>query len=154
MDDLKYRFEKACKKFQSNEQYLIQNNLGERVLSHKLAEHLQKEFGEYNVDCEYNKNITETKRLREIKEFVRQTRNNGLSNFEEEHGINVSPDIIIHIRGSNTHNKIVVEIKKANSPIKDEEFDKLKIEFYMKELNYSLGIFVKIGIDKFDVEFF
>lgn len=37
--------------------YLLANNLSERSITHKLAEHLQNLFFEWNVDCEFNRNL-------------------------------------------------------------------------------------------------
>jgi hypothetical protein len=36
--------------------YLLTENLSERCITHKLAEHLQRRFENYHVDCEYNGN--------------------------------------------------------------------------------------------------
>lgn len=37
--------------------YLLANNLSERSITHKLAEYYQDIFHEWNVDCEYNRNL-------------------------------------------------------------------------------------------------
>ncbi len=42
--------------FLDEDRYLLENNINERSITHKLAEHLQTEFRDYHVDCEYNKN--------------------------------------------------------------------------------------------------
>lgn len=39
------------------DEYLLVNNLSERAITHKLAEHYQRLFHEWNVDCEYNRNL-------------------------------------------------------------------------------------------------
>jgi len=49
--------------------YLLEKNVSERAVTHKLAEHLQKIFPEWNVDCEYNRNINREKSI--SKENVR-----------------------------------------------------------------------------------
>jgi hypothetical protein len=41
--------------------YLLKNNINERSITHKLAEHLQKSFIEWNVDCEFNRNLNRPK---------------------------------------------------------------------------------------------
>ena len=35
---------------------LLQYDVSERAITHKLAEYLQYRFGDYHVDCEYNRN--------------------------------------------------------------------------------------------------
>jgi hypothetical protein len=41
--------------------YLLEKGIAERAITHKLGEHLQYIFPEWNVDCEYNKNIDQYK---------------------------------------------------------------------------------------------
>ena len=147
--DIKQRFEKVLTKFQSNEQYLMHNDIGERALVHKLAEYLQDEFQEYNVDCEFNRNLEEVKRLQKIKEYVQSRRNSGeLSDYEEKYGVNVSPDVIVHIRGNNNNNKIIIEIKKSDSPLDDEEFDKFGIKVLGEKNYYYLPKIPEKSMDK------
>lgn len=43
--------------------YLLQHNLSERSITHKLGEYYQLLFPEWNVDCEYNKNLGEIKKI-------------------------------------------------------------------------------------------
>jgi len=43
--------------------YLLENNVSERAITHKLAEHYQKLFPEWNVDCEYNRNLGKLKEI-------------------------------------------------------------------------------------------
>lgn len=45
----------------SRDGYLLEKNIYERAITHKLAEHLQELFPEWNVDCEYNRNIDRLK---------------------------------------------------------------------------------------------
>lgn len=42
--------------------FLLQSNVNERSLSHKLTEYLQGEFQGWHVDCEYNRDHDLTKR--------------------------------------------------------------------------------------------
>lgn len=49
------KFNKALYEFCDKENYLLENNLSERCIAHKLAEYLKEEFGGVDVDCEYNK---------------------------------------------------------------------------------------------------
>lgn len=45
----------------TKDRYLLANNLGERTLTHKLAEHYQSLFNEWDVDSEYNRNLGDPK---------------------------------------------------------------------------------------------
>lgn len=46
-----------------NDEYLLTNNLNERSITHKLAEHYQHLFPRWNVDCEYNRNLDADKKI-------------------------------------------------------------------------------------------
>lgn len=41
--------------------HLLEIDANERSITHKLAEYLQQEFPKYNVDCEYNRRVYNTK---------------------------------------------------------------------------------------------
>jgi hypothetical protein len=46
-----------------NDRYLLERNVNERSITHKLAEYYQDLFKNWNVDCEYNKNLSGTKKI-------------------------------------------------------------------------------------------
>ena len=41
----------SCK----NTEFLLEKNLNERTITHKLANYFEKYFSNYDVDCEYNR---------------------------------------------------------------------------------------------------
>ena len=43
--------------------YLLTTNINERSISHRLAVYLQLQFPDWDVDCEYNRNHDDVKRL-------------------------------------------------------------------------------------------
>jgi hypothetical protein len=53
----------AIDKLMANDRLLLQYDANERSISHKLAEYLQLEFTDWNVDCEYNRKGHDPKRL-------------------------------------------------------------------------------------------
>lgn len=60
MANSKYDFKKidiGLNLLLNNDGYLLKNDISERSITHKLAEYLQNLFPEWNVDCEFNKNI-------------------------------------------------------------------------------------------------
>ncbi len=136
---------KAIKEFLLREEFILVNDLNERTLSHKLAEYLQKYFSDFNVDCEYNrmkgKNadspfITKTLNLKE--EDVKNSDTTGKT---------VYPDIIIHKRGNNKDNFLVIEVKKkCNNGNKNFDFEKL--EAYTNQLKYKYGIYLEFNKNK------
>ena len=62
----------------------------------------------------------------------------------------VFPDIIVHKRGSNEHNLLIIELKKSSSRIScDYDIEKLKrytSPDYENNLNYSFGVLVYLGV--------
>src|SRR3972149_6618027 len=101
---------------------LLQNDVSERAITHKLAEYLQDRFPELNVDCEYNRNFELGPGASKILNVLRdewQTRIRAGSEMEEDDLLAIStyPDIIVHRRLTNTENLLVIEVKKRNSKV-------------------------------------
>jgi len=121
----KHRVKTALDIFLANDVYLLEVDVNERAITHKFAEALQIVFRSWHVDCEYNRNLVDPKRLT-IDETVHS----------------VSPDIVIHRRGS-AKNLLAVEAKKA-STIGERLFtyDRNKLAQYCRELNYRYALFV------------
>lgn len=133
-------FTKALSEFICKEQFLLENDINERTLTHKLAEYLQKYFPDYNVDCEYN-------RMMQNEDYVKKTLKLPTEQTVEISDITqrtVYPDIIIHRRGNNNNNLLVIEVKKsANRNNKD--FDSWKLEAFTTQLNYRLGLYLEFN---------
>ena len=72
---------RTLEKFLKEDSYLSDVNANERSQTHKIAEYLQQILPEYNVDCEYNKNLRQEKTLNfseivyKIKDFLAKTSN-------------------------------------------------------------------------------
>jgi hypothetical protein len=138
--------------------YLLEHNVSERAITHKLAEYLQYVIGNsLNVDCEYNRNIEDisnSKKIHILASEIEEFRNlrNRSSNVIDFCGddyleVSVLPDIIVHIRGKNSNNILVIEVKKSTSSIsRDYDFKKLKCYTddisEANNLKYKFGAFV------------
>lgn len=138
--DIKNLIKKTCTKFIKNEKYLLENNLNERTITHKLAEYLQAELPNWNIDCEYNRDYDKVKIIRFGRLKPRKVLNN------DTEGRTVFPDIIVHQRGTQ-NNLIAIEVKKNNSSVLDRD-DLDKIEGYLYDLNYKYGFFIKFLVEK------
>lgn len=113
---------------------LLNVNANERSISHKLAEHLQNQFQNLHVDCEYNRHGNDIKRLKYIRNS--SVRANSLT------AKTVFPDIIVHERGNDENNLLVIEIKKSNSELShDDDYKKLKA-FTGRQFRYEHGLFL------------
>lgn len=111
--------------------HLLDVGSSELSIAHKFAEALQRRFApEYwSVDCEYNRNAQDVKRISR-KSIGRR-------------GAIVRPDVIIHNRGGED-NLAAIEIKKTSCPLDDIELDKLKLLAFKKELGYRNAFLVVV----------
>ncbi len=143
---------KAINEFILKEKFILEKDLNERTLSHKLAEYLQKYFSDYYVDCEYNrmkgKNAEDPYITKELNLPIENTDSNGTEQKT------VYPDIIIHKRGDNETNFLIIEMKKkVNSS--EKKFDFKKLQAYTKELEYKFGVYLEIeSIKLSDIRWF
>ena len=162
MINLKYLQEKvnrALEKIKIHEQKIIANNISERAITHKLAEYLQIEFPDHNVDCEYNRNYElgqdVPKRLQIMtslayKKLMKVNHKNDISIFFEQ--ISPYPDIIIHGRMDNKHNLLVIEVKKNNNK-SDWEIDVRKLKGFTSSSNsniykYKFGLHITFYVQE------
>lgn len=106
-----------------------------------LINHLEKNtlFDKCNVDCEYNRVPIYGKIVKKTYKEV----------YEDNEAHKILPDIILHERGNNNNNILVMEFKKySNYSSKGIQHDYSKLETLTNQkLNYKyqLGLFVKLG---------
>jgi hypothetical protein len=131
--DIRKLIEGAYQMLIEKDGYLLKVDANERSITHRLAIHLESVFPEYNVDCEYNRNGLDPKKLIKFKKEI---------DPDDTNGKTVYPDIIIHHRGENS-NFIVIEAKKISN--KDDS-DREKLAIYKKELFYKYAYFVRFPI--------
>ena len=125
---------KALEKLQSEDRYLIENGVNERSISHKLAEYLQVEFPDYNVECEYSRDGSYPKKL-ELP--IDQDR----PDWDDTAARTVYPDVIVHKRGKQDENLLVIEIKKESNPM-GANFDNQKLKAFVDQLCYRQTAFI------------
>lgn len=142
---------------------IINNTVNERTICHKFAEYLQRSplFSNYSVDVEYNRNREKgkdhPKYLLIINEEFEHKQDSldhkDLNTFYQE--VSTFPDIIIHKRLVNTHNLLVIEVKKNNNNSNwSIDYRKLKGFTLPPEegYGYTLGVHVNFFVDKPVVE--
>ena len=86
---------KSLDKLYANDKYLIIRRVSERDIVHRFAHYFENymqdtDIESYNVDCEYNRNAYEIKQV---------------------NGKYVYPDFIVHKRGNNENNLLIIEFK-------------------------------------------
>ncbi len=119
------------------DKYLICNyieqehHVGERPIVFRFGHYLINEiecldeYAQYNIDCEYNRNILDIKMLPSFP--------NG-----------TYPDLVIHRRGRNDHNLLVMEFKSYWNPDINTDIEKVT-EFMSGPYNYKYGLVMLIG---------
>lgn len=152
------KLKRCIEKLKKEDWYLIENNASERSIAHRLAVYLEDEFTGYNVDCEYNINIEHEsgrKKIYLLKEEFKKYKSKNQKIEDKE--VSIFPDIIIHKRGVNTDNILVIEMKKDTSTVEDN-FDRFKLEKFTAtedgdKLVYKLGCALKILTTSKNVSF-
>lgn len=127
----------------------MQNDVSERAITHKLAEYLQDQFPELNVDCEYNRNFELGEYARKTLYVLNDERQAGIeAGLAEDDLLAIStyPDIIVHRRLTNAKNLLIVEVKKANSSV-NQNHDHRKLEAFTDNsqrntYHYKYGVFI------------
>jgi hypothetical protein len=95
---------RALGDFYTRETHLLDKDLGERALTHRLAVHLENRFPGWDVDCDYNR--LGERRLRLPKALIVST--------DDDSGKSVFPDIIVH-RRTVPENLLAIELRKATN---------------------------------------
>lgn len=141
----------ALRKLYSNDEELIVRDVNERSVTHWFAVYLQERFPNWNVDCEYNRNGTETKRLRRLGIAPEQIDSADLS------GQTVYPDIIVHHRGCKRGdaNLLVIEAKKTRGVGKLDK-DRKKLEGFGKsgDFAYRIGAFLLLDHSEVKIDWY
>jgi hypothetical protein len=132
----------AIDKFLKSDSVLLEIDVNERTMTHKLAEYLQQEFQDYNVDCEYNRQINDTKMMPQPS--IPRKR---LNFSKDTDARTVYPDIIVHKRLGDD-NLLVIEAKKSSRE-DNGEWDKEKLKAFKGEpFKYRMALFVNFHIGK------
>lgn len=110
-----------------NDEYLIKHRVAERDITSKFAHYFQNNMREtiiadYDVDCEYNRD------------------GYGMKNID---GTLVYPDFILHKRGTNDSNLLIIEFKTWWNSDNREDIEKLKAmmsHWYRYQYQYGYSI--------------
>ena len=120
---------------------LLDVNANERSITHKLAEALQEAFPNMDVDCEYNRH---RRLVKKIPVYQGETITPG--DLEAK---TVYPDIVVHTRGTDKYNILVIEVKKLTNSQRRCADDAKKLKaFTNDEFHYQVGLYVEIDTTK------
>lgn len=156
--EIKDIFCRALDKLLRKDPYLLEHDIHERSIAHRLAVYLEEFCSPFDVDvdCEYDGNVNRDNdkkyiqvlrdRLEELGRLTEREQENDLQNLPRM----VYPDIIIHKRGQN-QNHCIIEVKTTTRRSRILiAYDYLKLESYTSnqngnDLNYTLGVFLKLN---------
>ncbi len=128
--EVKKRLENAIHLLYTKDKWLLQVDANERSITFRLGMYLQELFEDWHVDCEYNRDGHDAKTIP-----------SHLWKSDDKECI-VYPDIIIHKRGGEGPNLLVIEAKKAGKS--GTERDLKKLQSYKQYLKYAYAAFIVI----------
>ncbi|WP_234044072.1 hypothetical protein [Burkholderia orbicola] len=127
---------RALSELLKNDHDLLGIDANERSITFRFAMYLQWHFAGWTVDCEYNRDGTEPKRLGHLELYP---------DSEDDEAKTVFPDVIVHRRGTR-QNHLVLEFKKSTSRV-DRQIDLRKLQGYKQQLGYEHALFVEVGTE-------
>jgi len=131
--EVRRRLEMAVHHLGESDRHLLETNVSERAIAARLAMHLQREFPEYKVDAEYNRQGENPKRLMLPEECA------GYRN-ENDESLAV-PDVIVHTRGPEGPNLLVLELKKTTNPDRGQ-CDRVRLRAFRERFDYRFGALI------------
>ncbi|MCZ2075579.1 MAG: hypothetical protein HUU41_02950 [Bryobacteraceae bacterium] len=134
MHEIQARVSAALGSFVATDRYLLEYDLSERCISARIALHLQPLFPDHFVDVEYNRVGQPPKRLAISEDCA---------NYRNKKGEALAvPDVIVHRRGPEGPNLLVMEFKKTSNP-DGFDCDRQRIAAFKEQLGYRFGALVE-----------
>ena len=126
----------AIGEFYAREGFLLDKDLGERTLTHRLAVHLERQFDGWEVDCDYNR----------LGERVLKLPHGSIISTDDGLGKSIFPDIVVH-RRSIPENLLAIEVRKdINHQPAEHDHHKLRgLTDPHVWFAYRLGVFLVLG---------
>ena len=134
VDEIVRRIRAAFVVLAARDLALLEMDANERTVTHKFAEYLQREFMDWDVDCEYNRDGHDPKRLSLRPSTV---------STDDTKATSVFPDVIVHRRGSR-ENLVVIEAKKSTTA--STGHDELKLSNYKSQLGYQFAFSIVLPV--------
>ena len=126
----------ALQEFYAQETHLLEKDLGERTLTHRLAVHVEKQFPGWQVDCDYNRLGERTLRLP----------HGTIVSTDDALGKSVYPDIVVHQREI-PNNLLAIEVRKTANH-QPPEHDQHKLRALTDPhlwFAYWIGVYLVLG---------
>jgi hypothetical protein len=126
----------ALKELYAREAFLFERDLGERALTHRLAVYLERQFPDFEVDCDFDR----------LGPRTLQLPHGSIVSTDDHLGKSIYPDIVVHQRAV-PNNLLAVEVRKAHNhqPV---EHDRQKLRALTDPhiwFAYWIGMLVTLG---------
>lgn len=118
----------------ANDALLLEVDANERSIAYRLAMYLQAHLPHLHVDCEYNRDGIDPKRIQHLGLYP---------DDEDTEARTAFPDIIAHKRKT-TENYLVVELKKSTN-LADRASDFAKLRGYKRNLGFKFALFLELA---------
>jgi hypothetical protein len=130
----------ALGEFYAHETFLLEKDLGERALTHRLAVYLERQYSGWDVDCEYSRLGERTLRLP----------HGTIVSTDDTLGKSIYPDIVVHQRAI-PRNLLAIELRKASN-YQSLEHDQQKLKAMTDpHVWFAYGIGVLLTLAKSNV---
>ena len=126
----------ALGEFYARETWLLDHDVGERTLTHRVAVHLERQFDGWEVDCNYDRLGERTLRLPK----------GSIVSTDERLGKSIFPDIVVHHRAV-PENLLAIEVRKASNH-QPPEHDQHKLRALTDPhlwFAYRIGVLLTLG---------
>lgn len=134
LEAVQQRVKMALAALEKDDWYLLRYDLSERCIAARLALHLQSLFPDHSVDVEYNRVGRPPKRLHIPEQCA---------NYRGKNGEALAvPDVIIHRRGPEGPNLLVLELKKTSN-LEGSDCDRERVRAFRAELGYLYGALIE-----------
>ena len=126
----------ALQEFYARETFLLDKDLGERTLTHRLAVHCEKQFSGWDVDCDFNRLGERTLRLP----------HGTIVSTDDHLGKSVYPDIVVHQREI-PNNLLAIEVRKAGNhqPLEHDQHKLQALTDPHLWFAYWIGVHLSLG---------
>ena len=126
----------ALHEFYAHETFLLERDLGERTLTHRLAVHVEKQFSGWEVDCDYDRLGERTLRL------PRGT----VVSTDDHLGKSIYPDIVVHQRDA-PNNLLTIEVRKASNhqPVEHDQHKLRALTHQHLWFAYATGVLLTLA---------
>ena len=117
-----------------------------------------------SIDVEYNRNFTDSKHIYEKCQLCEESECS-IKQIDNNQDINIRksiPDIVIHKRGSNEDNQVVIEFKTEPSVNEEIQHDYRKLSYFtcqygedvIRDYKFRIGFFILLGDPTYTIETF